>query len=77
MPEAATETKVESAPAHGPGCFFCEALKPFLERTWSDATRNHFRNSRVEFLKGIRSLVDAQIARLSREERKGTHVTVE
>jgi hypothetical protein len=71
------EEKVETAETHGPGCFLCETVKPFLERTWSDATRNHFRNSRVEFLKGVRSLLDAQIARLSREERKGTHVTVE
>jgi hypothetical protein len=31
----------------------------------------------VEFLKGIRSLLDQRIAALSREERKGTHVTVE
>jgi hypothetical protein len=31
----------------------------------------------VEFLKGIRSLLDARIARLQREENKGTHVVVE
>lgn len=71
------EEKVEEARAHGAGCFFCETVRPFLERTWSDTTRNHFRNSRVEFLKGVRSLLDARIARLSREEHKGTHVTVE
>lgn len=69
--------KTDDGPAHGPGCFFCETVKPFVERTWSDATRNHFRNSRVEFLKGIRSILDARIARLSREHEKGTHVTVE
>jgi hypothetical protein len=50
---------------------------PTLEHCWSEATRDHFRNSRVEFLKGIRSLLDQRIAALSREERKGTHVTVE
>jgi hypothetical protein len=60
-----------------PGCFFCDTLKPFLGRCWSDATRDHFRNSRVEFLKGIRSLLDARIERLSREHPKGTRVTVE
>ena len=32
------------------------------------ATRDHFRNSRIEFLKGIRSLIDERIAHLSREE---------
>ena len=50
---------------------------PMLERIWSDATRDHFRNSRVEFLKGLRSLLDDRIAHLSREEQKGTRVTVE
>ena len=71
------EEKVETTETHGPGCFFCETVRPFFERTWSDATRDHFRSSRVEFLKGIRSLLDARIARLQREEHKGTHVTVE
>jgi hypothetical protein len=71
------EEKAETAGAHEPGCFFCQTVRPILERTWSDATRDHFRNSRVEFLKGIRSLLDARIARLSREEKKGTHVIVE
>ena len=60
------------------GCFICETAIPLLEKCWSDATRDHFRNSRVEFLKGIRSLVDDRIAHLSKEEEpKGTHVTVE
>ena len=71
------EEKTERAEPHGPGCFFCEHVRPFLERTWSDATRDHFRNSRVEFLKGIRSILDGRIARLSREHQKGTHVVVE
>ena len=62
---------------HGPGCFFCTTAIPLVERMWSDATHGHFRNSRVEFLKGVRSLIDERIARLSKEERKGTHVTVE
>jgi hypothetical protein len=71
------EEKVETAPKGAAGCFFCETVKPFVERTWLEATRNHFRSSRVEFLKGIRSLLDARIARLSHEEHKGTRVTVE
>jgi hypothetical protein len=59
------------------GCFFCATAMPMLERIWSEATRDHFRNSRVEFLKGMRSLLDERIAHLSREEAKGTRVTVE
>jgi len=67
----------ETAMPHGPGCFFCATLRPFMERCWSDATRDHFRTSRVEFLKGIRSLLDTRIAALSREQQKGSHVVVE
>ncbi len=71
------EDKTASAGSSAPGCFFCATIRPFMERCWSDATRDHFRTSRVEFLKGIRSLLDARIARLSNEQPKGTHVTVE
>jgi hypothetical protein len=75
------EEKTENAAgghAHtGPGCFFCHTAKPMLEHWWTEATRDHFRNSRVEFLKGMRSLLDERIAHLSKEEHKGTHVTVE
>ena len=63
--------------SHGPGCFFCRTAIPTVERVWTEATRNHFRTSRVEFLKGLRSLIDNRIAYLSRDEQKGTHVTVE
>ena len=54
--------------AEAPGCFFCVNVKPMLHNIWSDATRGHFRNSRVEFLKGIRSILDDRIANLSRPE---------
>lgn len=66
----------EKNTAHS-GCFVCSTAIPMLGRMWSDATKNHFRNSRVEFLKGLRSLLDERIAHLSRDDRKGAHVTVE
>jgi len=71
------DEKTTGTGAPATGCLFCDTIKPFLEHCWSDATRDHFRNSRVEFLKGVRSLLDARIAHLSREESKGTHVVVE
>jgi hypothetical protein len=67
----------QAAKTTAPGCFVCTTAIPLLERCWSEATRDHFRNSRIEFLKGIRSLIDDRIAHLSREERHGTKVTVE
>jgi hypothetical protein len=75
--KTATEEKGAPAGARSAGCFFCGAFVPFLERCWSDATKEHFRSSRVEFLKGVRSMLDDRIARLSRKERHGSHVTVE
>ena len=69
------ETATTAEAPHG-GCLFCEIL-PMLERRWSEAGRGHFRNAHVEFLKGVRSLIDDRIEHLSHEERKGTHVTVE
>jgi hypothetical protein len=64
-----------------PRCF-CGGVGPqataFAEHMWSRVTRDHFRNSRVEFLKGIRSLIDERIERLSRHaEPKGTSVPVD
>ena len=67
-----TTTKIEA-----PGCFICTTALPLLERCWSEATRDHFRSSRIEFLKGIRSLIDDRIAHLARAETHGTKVTVE
>ena len=63
--------------AHPEGCFFCATAIPMLENMVGEATREHFRASRVEFLKGLRSLLDEKIARMSHEESKGTRVTVE
>ena len=71
----------KTAPAPEPvgrsGCFLCDTALPALERLWPEDTREHFRNARIEFLKGVRTLIDHQIGRLSHEEPKGRHVTVE
>jgi hypothetical protein len=63
-------------------CIFCEAtdaLKKFLHNIGpSEEAANHFRQSRVELLKGIRRVIDDRIERVSRTtEHKGTHVVVE
>jgi hypothetical protein len=72
------EEKTEAGTPRHAGCFYCNTAKPFMEHLWTEATRDHFRTSRIEFLKGLRSLIDDRISHLSREpESKGTHVTVE
>lgn len=67
----------ETTNANAPGCFYCLNVKPFIRKVWSDATQDHFRNARLEFLKGVRSVIDDRIGDLSRHEARGTHVTVE
>jgi hypothetical protein len=65
-----------AAPHAHPGCLFC-TIVPLIEQRLSEAGHGHFRAARVEFLKGVRSLIDDRIAYLSRDEAKGTHVVVE
>jgi len=64
-----------------PGCFFCTVAVPqlsaLLGHLWPEQTHEHFRNARIEALKGIRSLLDARIEHLSEHAQKGTRVTVE
>jgi hypothetical protein len=76
------EETAQAAQAHaGSTCFFCEAtdaMKKFLDDIGpSEEAKSHFRQSRVELLKGIRRIIDDRIERVSRTEPKGTHVVVE
>jgi len=63
------------------GCIFCTIIEPQIDaimgHIWPEDTREHFRNARVEVLKGMRSLLDARIERLSQHEKKGTKLAVE
>jgi len=43
----------------------------------SDAAREHFRTSRLEFLKAIRTLIDERIEKLSRTGQAGAKIAVE
>jgi hypothetical protein len=52
-------------------------IREILPEPPSDRTRGYFRNSRIEFLKGIRSLIDDRIDRLQQAGAKGTTVVVE
>jgi hypothetical protein len=70
------EETAAGAEAPHAACPFCTLL-PMLERRWPEASRGHFKNARIEFLRGVRGLIDDRIERLSKEERKGAHVVVE
>ena len=60
----------------------CDFVRRGLETlsnavTPPESARHHFRESRVEFLRGIRALIDHRIDKLSRRNQTGTRVTVE
>jgi hypothetical protein len=60
----------------------CDFVRQALE-TVSDAitppesASQHFRESRIEFLRGVRALIDHRIDSLSRKDQGGSRVTVE
>jgi len=59
-------------------CLCREAIDRFEELFHIPGeTRQHMRNSRIEFLKAIRSLIDDRIAHLSSTAQQGTKVSVE
>ena len=43
----------------------------------SPQVREHFTNSRIEFLKGIRAILDSRIEHLSQAGQRGTKIAVE
>lgn len=53
------------------------AMSHLMNNLGPKEARDHFRASRVEFLKGMRALLDARIDHLSRAEKTGTSVPVE
>lgn len=79
--QASQEQQHTHTHVHGHGCFFCDVAAPqihaMMDHLWPADTREHFRNARVEILKGMRSMLDAKIERLSKHPAKGTTVPVE
>ncbi len=54
------------------------ALCDFLQRFGPpDEARRHFESARVEFLKGLRALLDARIEQCSKSKAKGEKIEVE
>jgi hypothetical protein len=61
---------------------FCDALRDGLRQAADSVTPpepalGHFREARIEFLRGIRALIDHRINRMSRTKGSGTSVVVE
>jgi hypothetical protein len=76
------EDQENTARQHAHGCFFCDIAEPqikaFIDHMWPANTREHFRNARIEMLKGWRTMLDAKIDHLSKQQaQRGTKVTVD
>jgi hypothetical protein len=74
------KTKGPSKAAHGP-CL-CEGVGPALSDLLRrlgppKEARRHFETARVEFLKGLRAVLDARIERISKSNAKGEKIQVE
>ncbi len=59
-------------------CLCRELVNQFREAFGvSPKVREHFTNSRIEFLKGIRAVIDSRIEHLSNASQRGTKIAVE
>ncbi|MBI2689309.1 MAG: hypothetical protein HYX27_23640 [Acidobacteria bacterium] len=59
---------------HGAGPLVTEFLRKLGP---SDDVSQHFRNARLEILKGLRAMLDEQIEGMSKPPKQGTKITVE
>jgi hypothetical protein len=75
-PKAAAQTTGEPAPHER--CMCRETLE-YLQECFgiSSDVRQHFTNSRLEFLKAIRAIIDARIEHISHSGQRGTKVAIE
>ncbi len=59
-------------------CLCCEIMSHLRDCLGvSPAVQQHLTNSRVEFLKAVRALLDTRIERLSKAGQQGTKISVE
>lgn len=60
------------------GCLCREVLDQVRQAFGvSPEVREHFTNSRIEFLKGIRAVIDSRIEHLSKATPRGTKIAVD
>ena len=73
-----TTRQEASQSATGERCLCREVLDQFRDTFGvSENVREHFTNSRIEFLKGIRAVIDNRIESLGKTGQRGTKIAVE
>lgn len=77
MSESET-TQTAKQPATQERCL-CREVADHLQQAFGVplGVREHFVNSRIEFLKGIRAIIDSRIEHLSKTAQHGTKIAVE
>jgi hypothetical protein len=62
----------------GPRCV-CEEVMGHIQDAFgvSENVRTHLKNSRIEFLKAIRTVIDERIERMQKATNQGTKIAVE
>jgi len=67
-----------ATPLRQEGCLCREIVNQFREAFGvSPKVKEHFINSRIEFLKGIRAVIDGRIEHLSKPGQRGTKIVIE
>jgi hypothetical protein len=78
MSEQAATQQNATQPLVQDRCLCREIVNHFREAfDVSPKVREHFSNSRIEFLKGIRAAIDSHIEHLSHAGERGTKIAVE
>ena len=72
------ESNQRAGGAHGERCVCNEVFDHFRDAFGvPPAAKEHLANSRIEFLKAVREVIDARIERVSKATRQGTKIAVE
>jgi hypothetical protein len=74
--------KTTNSPKSQPEAGICQMAGPLLNQVLQrlrppEEARRHFESARLEFLKGLRSLLNARIEKRSRRMAKGEKISVE
>ena len=71
-------TSSASQPLGGERCL-CHEIVDRFEKVFDvpPAVRQHLMNSRIEFLKAVRAVIDSRIEHISRASQTGSHIAVE
>ena len=82
MTEQTTSETQDQAKSRPQGVWFAHWLREGAEKLAESVSppenaAKHFREARLELLRGVRELIDYRIQDLSREKRKGSRIVVE